>query len=180
MLVGELGNLKDRLNWIQKRAKQVSKDYLGVQPQQDEHVPVRESGERYHEMMMRSCDLDYVFHNEEPIERSSPYSIVSAPIYRVGDAQSESRSSRAMVGSRPVTSGLGTARPNLIQDLQSHNTPGRSEMDIRSEYGVSRRSTVVGVGATDSVQPETVPSARELMLLCKLMAYVPQLQEWEG
>ena len=82
VLVGELGNLKDRLNWIRKRAKQVSKDYLGVQPQQDEHVPVLESGERYHEMMMRSCDLDYVFHNEEPIERSSPYSIVSAPIYR--------------------------------------------------------------------------------------------------
>ena len=53
-------------------------------------------------------------------------------------------------------------------------------MDIRSEYGVSRRNTVVGVGAMDSVQPETVPSARELMLLCKLMAYVPQLQEWEG
>ena len=53
-------------------------------------------------------------------------------------------------------------------------------MDIRSEYGVSRRNTVVGVGATESVQPETVPSARELMLLCKLMAYVPQLQEWEG
>jgi len=33
-------------------------------------------------MMVISCDLDYVFHNEEPTERSSPYSVVSAPIYR--------------------------------------------------------------------------------------------------
>ena len=73
------------------------------------------SGEEYHEMMVRSCDLDYVFHNEEPIEKSSPYSTVSAPIYKGGEAQSESRSNRAMVGSKPVTSVLGSTRLNLIQ-----------------------------------------------------------------
>ena len=34
-------------------------------------------------------------------------------------------------------------------------------MNIRSEYGVSRRNAAVGVGATDSVQPETIsPSQR--------------------
>ena len=78
VLVGELGNLKDRLNWIRKRAKQVSRESSGLPQQQDKHIPVRESGEEYHDMMVRSCDLDYVFHNEEPIERSSPYSVVSA------------------------------------------------------------------------------------------------------
>ena len=54
VLVGELGNLKDRLNGIRTRARQISKDYSGVHPQQDERVPVRESGERCHEIMMRS------------------------------------------------------------------------------------------------------------------------------
>ena len=104
LLVGELGNLKDRLNLIQKRAKQVSKDYPGLLPQHDEHVPVRESGEEYREMMVRSCDLDYVFHDEEPVERSSPYSIVSAPIFRGGgEVHSEPRSNRAVVGTKPVT-----------------------------------------------------------------------------
>ena len=175
VLVGELGNLKDRLNGIRTRARQISKDYSGVHPQQDERVPVRESGERCHEIMMRSCDLDCVFHNEEPIERSSPYSVVSAPIYRGGEAQSESRSNRAMVGSRPVTSGLGSTRLNLIQDLRSCNTTDRSEVDMRSEYGGSRRNTAVGVGATNSVQPETVPPS--LRIDANLQ---PQLQEWEG
>ena len=65
-----------------------------------------------------------------------------------------------MVGSRPVISGLGSTRPNLIQDSHTHNTPGRSEVDIRDDYGVSRRSNVVGVGATDSVQPGTVPPSQ--------------------
>ena len=145
-----MGNLKDRLNGIRKRAWQISKDYSGTHPQQDEGVPVREpGGERSQEIMMRSCDLDYVFHNEEPIERLSPYSVVSAPIYRGGEALSESRSNRAMVGSRSVASGLGSTRLNLIQDLQSCNTTNRSEG--------SRRNTDVGVGATNPVQPETVP-----------------------
>ena len=42
VLVGELGNLKDRLNWIRKRAKQVSRECSGLHTQQDEHVPVSE------------------------------------------------------------------------------------------------------------------------------------------
>ena len=150
VLVGELGNLKDRLNGIRKRAQQISKDYSGIHPQQDEHVPVREpGGERSQEIMMRSCDLDYVFHNEEPIERSSPYSVVSAPIYRGEEALGESRSCGAAVGSRSVASGLGSTRLNMIQDLQSCNTTNQSEL--------SRRNADVGVGATNLVQPEIVP-----------------------
>ena len=55
VLVGELGNLKNRLNGIQKRAWQISRDCSGVPPQHDEHVPVRETGsERNQELMMRS------------------------------------------------------------------------------------------------------------------------------
>jgi len=157
VLVGELGNLKDRLNWIRKRAKQVSRESSGLPQQQDEHIPVRELGEEYHDMMIRSCDLGYVFHNEEPIERSSPYSVVSAPIYRGGETQSESRSNGAMVGSRSVTSELGSTRPNLIRDSHTHNTPGRSEVGARDDYGVPRRSNAVGVGSTGSVQPGTIP-----------------------
>ena len=80
-----------------------------------------------------------------------------------------------MVGSRPVTSGLGSTRLNLIQDLRSCNTTDRSEVDMRSEYGRSRRNTAVGVGATNSVQPETVPPS--LRIDANLQ---PQLQEWEG
>ncbi len=48
---------------------------------------------------MRSCDLDYVFHDDEdPIERSSPYSVVSAPAYRGGEGDSAAWSRTAMVG----------------------------------------------------------------------------------
>ncbi len=53
-------------------------------------------------------------------------------------------------------------------------------MDIRDGYGVSMRGTVVGVGATDSIQPGTVLPARELIMLCNLMECVPESQEWEG
>ena len=121
MLVGELGNLKDRLNGIRKRAWQISKDYSGTHPQQDEGVPVREpGGERSQEIMMRSCDLDYVFHNEEPIERLSPYSVVSAPIYRGGEDLGESRSNRAVVGSRSVASGLGSTKPDTGLTVLQH------------------------------------------------------------
>ena len=65
-----------------------------------------------------------------------------------------------MVGSRPVTSGLGSTRLNLIQDSHTRNTPGRSGMDTRNDYGVSMRGAVVGVGAMDSVQPGTVPPSQ--------------------
>jgi len=44
VLVGELGNLKEKLNGIWKRARQISRDCSGVPPQQDEYVPVREAG----------------------------------------------------------------------------------------------------------------------------------------
>ena len=172
VLVGELGNLKDRLSGIRKRDRQISKDYSGVHPQQDERVPVQESGgERNQEIMMRSCDLDYVFHNEEPIERSSPYSVVSAPIYRGREALGESRSNGAVVGSRPVASGLGSTRPNILQDLQSCNSTNRSEgatnrvqpgivhpnprMDVDLQPdGVRSRST--GIGGLEFVQSDSV------------------------
>ena len=50
--------------------------------------------------------------------------------------------------------GLG---PNLRQDSHTHNTPGRSEVDARDDYGVPRRSNAVGVGSTGSVQPGIIP-----------------------
>ena len=59
-----------------------------------------------------------------------------------------------------MSSGLGSTRLNLIQDSHTPNTPGRSGMDTRSDYGVSMRGAVVGVGATDSVQPRTVPPSQ--------------------
>jgi len=68
--------------------------------------------------MMRSCDLDYVFHDEDPIERSSPYSVVSAPAYRGGEGADAVWSRTAMVGSRPVGSGLGSTRLNTPQGVQ--------------------------------------------------------------
>ncbi len=88
VLVGELGNLKDKLNGIRKRARQLTRESAGVLTQQEEHAPVREAEcDRDQGLMMRSCDLDYVFHDEDPIERSSPYSVVSAPAYRGGEGR---------------------------------------------------------------------------------------------
>ena len=75
-LVEELASLKDKLNVIRKRAKHVSKEQPDQDSQPEEHVPAREPGEEYREMMIRSCGLDYVFHDEGPI--------ASAPIYRGG------------------------------------------------------------------------------------------------
>ena len=58
-LVGELASLRDRLNMFRKRAKCISKECQGVEPLPEERVPVCESGEEYHDMIMRSCELDY-------------------------------------------------------------------------------------------------------------------------
>lgn len=82
-LVGELASLKDSLNVFRKRAKRVSKENQVSYPLPEEHVLVRESSEEYCEMMMRSCDLDNAFHDVEPMEKSSQYSISSSPIYRM-------------------------------------------------------------------------------------------------
>lgn len=60
-MVGELASLKDRLSVIQKRAKHVSKENPGPDPQPEERVLVCEFSEEYREMMIRSCDLDYAF-----------------------------------------------------------------------------------------------------------------------
>jgi len=54
--------------------------------------------------MIRSYDLDYVFHDDDPVERSSPYSTVSAPIYKGRENQSGTRDNNsAMVGSETWT-----------------------------------------------------------------------------
>ena len=82
-LVGELASLRDRLNMFRKRAKRVSKECQGVDPLPEERVPVRESGEEYRDVIVRSCELDYVFHDLEPIERSA----ASAPSYRGGSKE---------------------------------------------------------------------------------------------
>ena len=87
--MGELASLKDRLSVIQKRAKHVSKENPGPDPQPEERVLVCESGEEYREMMIRSWDLDYTFHDVEPMEKSFQYSMASAPIYREGGRSTE-------------------------------------------------------------------------------------------
>ena len=83
-VVGELASLKDSLNVFRKRAKRVSKENQVSYPLPEQHVPVQESGEEYREMMIRSCDLDNAFHDVEPMEKSSQYSMASSPIYRGG------------------------------------------------------------------------------------------------
>ena len=180
VLVGELGNLKDRLNWIRKRAKQVSREPADLPQQQDDHIPVQEPEEEYCNMMVRSCDLDYVFQNEEPIERSSPYSIASTPIYRGGGTQGEPSSNGAMVESRSVTSGLGSAWPNIVRDGHTHNTTARNDMDIREDYGTTRRDNAVGVGGVSSDQQELLLFTKEGKMICNQMVYVVEVQEWEG
>lgn len=59
-LVGELANLKDKFNVIRKPAKRVSKEQPKQSYNPDECVPVRETGDVYQELMVRSFDLDYV------------------------------------------------------------------------------------------------------------------------
>ena len=81
--MGKLASLRDRLNMFRKRAKRVSKECQGVEPLPEEHVPVRESGEEYRDIVMRSYELDYVFHDEEPMERFA----ASAPSYRGGSKE---------------------------------------------------------------------------------------------
>ena len=96
-MVGELASLKDRLSVIQKRAKHVSKENPGPDPQPEERVLVCEFSEEYREMMIRnwcemmirSWDLDYPFHDVEPMEKSFQYSMASAPIYREGGRSTE-------------------------------------------------------------------------------------------
>ena len=51
--------------------ERVSKENQVSYPLPEERVPVRESGEDYCEMMIRSCDLDYAFQDVEPMEKSS-------------------------------------------------------------------------------------------------------------
>ena len=105
-------------------------------------------------MMTRSCDLDYVFHDEEAIERSSLYSIASAPIYRGGETlQSESWSNNgAVAGLGSAQSGPGTARLTDRQDPQSRNTPDQSRVDAGCMPSIPSGSRVTGMGGMGSVQ----------------------------
>ena len=118
---------------------------------------VRESGEEYHEMMIRSCDLDYAFDDVEPMEKLSQYSIASSPIYRGGEVQNESRNnSGAMAGSGSVQWGPGSARPADGQDLQPYSTPGRSRTGAEYKPSIISSDRLAEVGGSGSVQSEPV------------------------
>lgn len=59
-----------------------------------------------------------------------------------------------MVGSGTVQSGPGSTRLNVIQDLQSRNTPGRRRTDAEGETSTSTRGGDTVVGGTGSVPSE--------------------------
>ena len=106
---------------------------------------------------------------------------MSAPIYRGGEALSESRSSGAVVGPRPVASGLGSTRLNTPHGLQTYNSTNRNEgsasrvqpgivlsnprldVDLQPD-GIRPRST--GMGGLGSVRSDSVlPSLKTPRIL---------------
>ena len=150
-LVGELASLRDRLNMFRKRAQRVSKECQRLEPQPEERVPVRESGEEYQEILTRSCELDYVFHDLEPIERSA----VSAPSYGGGGAKRKpTYRDGAVAGSGSVQSGLESGRPVGNVSLQPHNASKEKRVDTRCETNTRSNERVPGVGGVRSVQSE--------------------------
>ena len=150
-LVGELASLRDRLNMFRKRAQRVSKECQGVNPLPEERVPVRESGEEYRDLIMRSCELDYVFHDLEPMERTA----VSAPSYRGGGAKRiPTQECGAMAGLGSVQSGPEPVRPVENMGLQPHNTSKERRIDARREANPRSSEGVPGVGGVRSVQSE--------------------------
>ena len=150
-LVGELASLRDRLNMFRKWAKRISKECQGVEPLPEERVPVREFGEEYRDLIMRSCEFDNVFHDQEPMEKTA----ASAPSYRGGGLQREpTYGSGAVEGSGPVQSGPEPVRPVDDPGLQPHNTSEGSGVDARFEASLSSNDRVPGVGGAGSVQPE--------------------------
>ena len=105
--------------------------------------------------MMRSYDLDYVFNDEDPVEKSSPYSTVSAPIYRGRENLSGAKNNNtAMVGSGLVPSGPGSTRLKNVQDPQPRNTPGRRVADADKETRMPARTGGAAIGRTGSVPSE--------------------------
>ena len=138
---------------FQKRAKRISKEYQGAESLPEEHVLVRKSGEEYRDIIMRSCELDYVFHDQDPMEKSA----VSVPSYRGGEIQRESTNvSRAVTGSGHVQSGPESVRPVDDKNLQSRNTSGRSRVVTVVGSNLVSNDGVPGVRGAGSVQSEPV------------------------
>ena len=161
-LVGELANLKDRLNVIRRRAKQVSMEQQEGSYYSDVSIPAQ-TADATHPLtvMMTGYDQDYVFH-DDPIQRDSPYSTVSAPIYRGRDELNLSKGGNSvMVGAGPVSSGPSSSRLIQPQSSYSHNTPGRRA--ATTESGINLRDITVTraresvMGGTGSVLAEPGP-----------------------
>lgn len=151
------------MNSIWRGAKQISKEKQGESYYPDEHIPAQGAdANRHQELMIRSYDLDYVFHDDEPVERQSPYSTVYAPIYKGRENLNVTRDSNpVMVGSGPVPSGPEPTRLINPQDPYSHNTPSWRiaatdvGVGIRSRSPTRIRGTVMG--GTGSVLSEPGP-----------------------
>ena len=123
-LVGELANLKDRLNVIRRRAKQVSMEQQEESYYSDISIPAQIVDATHPlTVMTKGYERDYVFH-DDPTQRGSPYSTVSAPIYRGRDELNLSKGGNSvMVGAGPVLSGPSSSRLNQPQNSYPHNTP---------------------------------------------------------
>ena len=101
-LVGELANLKDRLSIIRRRAKQVSMEQQEESYYSDVSIPAQIVDATHPlTVMTKGYERDYVFH-DDPTQRGSPYSTVSAPIYRGRDELNLSKGGNSvMVGAGP-------------------------------------------------------------------------------
>ena len=127
-LVGELGSLKDKLNWIRKEAKRLTRTMPDVSNSPDAPVQASEFNTGLHRgSRIRMEDQDYEFH-DEPVNRDPSSDSEHTPVSRGRRNAVLSKNVRSVMvcGSGTVPSATDPTRLILQQDQLMYHTPGRS------------------------------------------------------
>ena len=127
-LVGELGSLKDRLSWIRKEAKRLTRTMPHVSS--PPNTPIQAAGSTtslYQGSRTRKDDQDYEFH-DEPVNRDPPCTAEHTPVSRGRRDANLSKNDRSVMvfGSGTVPSATDPSRLIYQQEQLVYHTPGWS------------------------------------------------------
>ncbi len=160
-LVGELGSLKDRLNWIRKEAKRLTRtmpndsNSPGAPAQASEFNAGLYRGSR-----IRMEDQDYEFH-DEPVNRDLSSDPERTPVSRRRREADLSKNVRSVMvcGSSTDPSATDPTRLILQQDQLMYHTPARSP-HLRGSVVNSGAECISTRSEPNSINSSPVPNAR--------------------
>ena len=160
-LVGELGSLKDKLNWIRREAKRLTRAMPDDSNPPD--APVQASGSNaglYQGSRIRMDDQDYEFH-DEPVNRDPPSATEHTPVSRGRRDANLSKNERLVMVCGSSTIPLVTNPTRLIhqQEQLVYHTPGRSP-HFRGSVIISGAECVSARSGSNSLNSSPVSNAR--------------------